>query len=496
MSSVITLLKSRSATLLVGLTVLAAATCASTHAQSPSPVTATVPTSTAPTAPVVVPAPVNDARAHALPVPTGGSWAWGRTTQSTVGWNDPRSSCAGEPDGTVWYRVGDPPSRELVLRLVAHGYLDAALVAYRFVNGKLRSVGCDYTGSGGVATIGFHAHRGDLVMVAQLGWRHPGRFRLLTLVPQPAEQPPGHPIHVGVSSTVERYLDAEDIWNVALEAGTTYRLRFASKDDRAVVVSPVTHQEVSSFYGNGYHLFTPGPSGGGRYLVYVTAGYYDGPSAYSFRIERAGLDDTGPGRLLPATGWVPGALDPRGIDLTDVYRFKLSQRSDILLALGRPRPKGVSLLLMSDNGKTIALGSAIRRPLRAGSYAVSVSARAGSPAVAYKLALRAHQASHLTASSKTATKGTPVLLVGILGRPAGGHATLEIDRLDPVQGWVYARDYDLRVRPGRIAMLSWLPAQVGRYRARITPGRAGADTSSSMSSTHVRQTRYRRAASA
>ena len=302
----------------------------------------------------------------------------------------------------------------------------------------------------------------------------PGRFRLLTLVPQPAEQPPGQPLQSGVRSTVERFLDSEDIWNVDLQAGVTYRLRFQSNGDRAVMVSPATDKVVDSLYGSGYHLFTPGPSGGGRYLIYVTAGYRDGPHRYTYRVESAGLDDTGPGRLLHAGTWLAGQLDPRGIDVDDIYHFELSTRSDILLALARPRSKGVQLLLMRDDGKDIAQGQALRRMLPAGSYAVSVFASPASPAVRYRLALRVHEVSRLFVSSKTVVDGTPVTIVTSVGRPPGRYVTLEIDRLDPVQGWVYARAYELPVLLGRTASLTWLPSQVGRYRARITrPSRSG-----------------------
>jgi hypothetical protein len=465
---------SRVGILFFAFAVLAAVLSTPSHAASPTPVPVPVPPSAPAPAPMVVPAPVNDSRGRALPLPPGGSSTWGRTTESTVGWNDPRASCAGELAGTVWYRVDSTPSTDLVLRLVAHGPLDAVVAAYRFIHGKFQSVACDAINDDGVATIGYRAHRGDLVLVGQSTVSKPGRFRLLTLVPQPAEQPPGQPLQSGVRSTVERFLDSEDIWNVDLQAGATYRLRFQSNGDRAVMVSPVTDKVVDSLYGSGYHLFTPGPSGGGRYLIYITAGYRDGSHRYTYRVESAGLDDTGPGRLLHAGTWFAGQLDPRGIDVDDIYHFELSTRSDILLALGRPRSKGVQLLLMRDDGKDIAQGQALRRMLPAGSYAVSVFASPASPAVRYRLALRVHEVSRLFVSAKTVVNGTPVTIVTSVGRPPGRYVTLEIDRLDPVQGWVYAGAYELPVLLGRTASLTWLPSQVGRYRARITrPSRSG-----------------------
>jgi hypothetical protein len=361
-----------------------------------------------------------------------------------------------------------------VLRLAAGGQVDAVLAAYRYVHGKLRSISCGRTGSNGVAIIGLQAHRDDLVLVGQLDGSKPGRFTLTGLVPDPVEKPPGQALDGGVRSTVEAYLDSQDIWNVRLQAGTTYRLRLLSNGVHAEMVSPVTGDNVSSLYGNDYDLFTPGPSGGGRYLIYVSPPYFEGPAPYSLRVAPAGLDDTGPGRLLPSGRIVAGMLDPRGIDVVDLYRFELPSRSDILLALGRPRPKKVQLVLRSDDGHTIASGQAFRLKLPAGDYAVSVQADPGAPAVRYRIALRVHEVSRLSVDTKTVQLGFPVVVTGRIGRPTGRQSTLQIDRLDPIQGWVYYRSYELPVGAGRISSIIWQPPGVGYYRLRVTsPSRSG-----------------------
>jgi hypothetical protein len=373
----------------------------------------------------------------------------------------------------VWYRVGEPPPHELVLRLGAKGQLNAVVGAFRFVHGRMKALSCGRTGDDGFATIGFHAHRDDLVLVGQLDGSQPGRFTLTGLVPDPVETAPGQPLHGGVRSTVDLYLDSQDIWNVELRSGATYRLRLLGKGVRAEMVSPVTGETVSYLNGNDYDLFTPGPSGGGRYVIYVRAPYYEGRTVYSVRVAPAGLDDTGPGRPIP-NGVVSGMLDPRGIDVVDLYRFDLPSRSDILLALGRPRPKSVQLVLRRDDGHSIASGQAFRLKLPAGGYAVSVQAPPGTAAVHYRLVLRVHEVSRLSVDTKTAVIGVPVIVTGWIGRPAGAHSTLQIDRYDPVEGWVYLRTYELPVGAGRISSLIWQPPGAGWFRLRVTrPSRSG-----------------------
>jgi hypothetical protein len=94
--------------------------------------------------------------------------------------------------------------------------------------------------------------------------------------------------------------------------------------------------------------------------------------------------------------------------------------------------------------------------------------------VHYRIVLRVHEVSRLTVDTKTVQLGFPVVVTGRIGRPAGREATLQIDRLDPIQGWVYYRSYELPVGPGRISSTIWQPPGVGYFRFRVTrPSRSG-----------------------
>jgi hypothetical protein len=423
-------------------------------------------------------APPNNAQQNALPLPAAHGAAAGETTGATVDETDPRRPCGHSVAATLWYRLGSPPHRAVVLRLVALGQLDAVVAVYRPREGQLVALACSTSGDDGVATISFAGRSGDLVLVGQLIESRPGRFKVRTLVPQPPERAPGRPLHGTVRSTVERYLDEDDLWHVSLQAGTVYRFSLITSDDHCVyatIYSTVTKREVLSLSCDDYGLFTPGPSGGGRYLLRVTSGSSEGPVLYRLQVARAGPDDTAPGIELRRGVWTAAQLDPSGIDDIDLYRFRLERRSDVLLALARPRPSQLSLLLLTSEGLKVARGQAIRRSLRAGGYFVAVQGEAGERAAVYRLVLRVQEVSLLSVKgSRTPTLGQPVAFAVRVGSPAGRFATLQVDRFDPLEGWLFFRLYRLRVAHDNTALLAWSPPSVGRFRARITqPARSG-----------------------
>jgi len=228
---------------------------------------------------------------------------------------------------------------------------------------------------------------------------------------------------------------------------------------------------------NGSTSFTPGPDGGGRYLLLVGISYASGLAPYRLQVSRAQADDTAPGLALPVGVWRQGRLTPSATDQLDMYRFVLAVQSDVIIQLGRPWPKGVALLLLRDMGKSVAAGKAIRRSLAPGTYYVVVSAPTGSRAQDYRLLLREREVSTLSVEGVQqgiALLGSPLTLSAHIGAPAGRVATLQVDRFDPLDGWLFLRGYSLPVGAGDEASLAWTPQHVGRYRARITaPSRSG-----------------------
>lgn len=209
----------------------------------------------------------------------------------------------------------------------------------------------------------------------------------------------------------------------------------------------------------------------------VGIAYSSGRVPYRIEVSRAQPDDTAPGLALPVGVWHSGRLHPSQADQLDMYRFVLADRSDVTLRLARPWPHNASLQLLRDSGKSLDRGRAIRRPLAPGTYYVIVSAPTGGHMVGYRLMLRKHGVSTLSIpelQKRHVALGIPLTLSAVIGRPTGHVATVEIDRLDPLQGWLFLRDVGMRVALDASASVTWTPSSVGIYRVRVTaPSRSG-----------------------
>jgi hypothetical protein len=420
--------------------------------------------------------PGNDVQATPIALDATSTALTGTTTGATTSKTDPTSVCGDPVAATLWYTLTNVPARNVVLRLVAHGF-DGVIAVYRTQGAKSTSVDCEEVDDTGVATMGFAARPGDLVLVGQRSSAQTGTFDLLALVPSSPEPFPGRRLGAVAHASVERYLNETDLWHVGLVAGTTYRISFVSKTDELRLRMyrpggpPADAREVLNLHSSGSASFTPGPDGGGRYTLLVDVRYVDGKQAYRLQVTRAQRDDTAPGLPLAVGVWRAGRLAPSAVDQLDMYRFVLATPSDVIVRLGRPWPRDVSLLLLRDTGKSVAAGRAVRRPLKPGTYFVVVRAPTGSRATPYRLLLRERGISTLTATGvaqRHIELGKPVRWESVIGKPAGRIATLEIDRLDPLEGWLFMHSYSLRVGDGNLAALTWEPAHVGTYRARIT----------------------------
>jgi hypothetical protein len=421
--------------------------------------------------------PGNDPRAAATPLSASKSATSASTVDATRADTDPAEACGNDLGSTVWYRLTDVPTRTTVLRLSARPPLDAVLAVYRLHDERLTQVDCDETGDPGAATVGFQAREGDLVLVAQTADSAPGSFVLRALVPQPTEHPPGRALHRVGTGILEQYLNQDDLWHTGLRPGATYTMSLVVRGDgcpRVTVYRASGRNRASpaaEIRCDRAVSFTPGPDGGGRYLFAAHLSYASGRVPYRLQVVRAQRDDTAPGLPLAAGTWQEGRLSPSNADPLDMYRFVLPRRSDVLLALHRPRPRNVSLLLVREDGKRLAAGQAIRRSVPRGTYFVVVSAPVGSPAANYRLALRTHEVSRLVANDVRvlqAPLGTAVLFGATIGAPAGRTAALQIDRFDPLEGWLFVRRFSLPVSPDATISLTWHPPQLGQFRARIT----------------------------
>lgn len=424
------------------------------------------------------PPPPNDAVATPAALDGTQSSLSGTTDGATLAKTDPAAACDEQLAATVWYSLTNVPARNVVLRLTAQDALDAVIDVYHLRNGRLSSVNCAETEDNGVATIGVTARNGDLVLVGQTTGSASGAFTLQALVPEVPEALPGRELRGVARSSVEELLDESDLWNVHLFPGTTYRISLVATTAGACPTvklfqpggPPSDARELLYLRCNSATSFTPGPEGGGRYLLLVELAYGDGRIPYRLQVARAEPDDTAPGLKLRAGVWRRGRLAPMTIDQLDMYRFSVAARSDVTLQLASAQPSKVSLLLLRDTGSSLASGRAIRRPLAPGVYYVVVSAPAGTPSVAYRLRLRERGVSTLTAHGLDRGHvpfGTELAFSAVIGKPAGRAAVLEIDRFDPLHGWLYVRTFRVAVSVGATASFAWRPPHVGAYRVRV-----------------------------
>ena len=432
----------------------------------------------APGVAAAAPAPPNDPVTTPTALDGTQSSLSGTTDGATLTKTDPASACDEQLAATVWYSLTNVPARDVVLRLTSQDDLDAVVVVYRVQNGRLRALECAETGDAGVATLGAAARTGDLVLVAQTAGSAPGAFTLQALVPEPPEALPGRPLRGVARSSVEPLLDETDLWHVDLRAGTTYRLSLVSDVPGACPSvrlygpggPPSDARELLFLRCNSATSFTPGPDGGGRYLLLVGIAYGEGRVSYRLQVARAGADDTAPGLKLPVGVWRSGRLAPMATDQLDMYRFSIAARSDVSLQLARPLPPKVSLLLLRDTGSSLASGRAIRRQLAPGMYYVVVGAPAGTPATSYRLRLGERGISTLTVEGVDhghAPFGTELSFSALIGKPAGRVAVLQVDRFDPLHGWLYLRTFRVPVSAGATASFAWRPPHVGAYRVRV-----------------------------
>jgi hypothetical protein len=411
--------------------------------------------------------PANDSlrqatRLRRLPATIAGT-TFGATSDDA----DPGSCELG--GGTVWYALPRPRSDRLAVRLRARGELDASVAVVQRVRSRTSVAKCAATDRNGEAELLFAVERGAsyTVVVGEQEGSPPGAFELDLLASRPPERAPGRPLPGGrASSTLNGLTDVNDVWSVALRPGRTYRIALTST---GCPVLGLTGQAgvVRTLACAGYTTFTPGPDGGGRYLLELQTPLTTRTISYRVRVVPALPDDVGVGVELANLATARGRLDPLGVDLVDLYHFDVAERSDVRLRLATPAR--YTVLLLTDQGRRVAASAdEIRRRLERGRYVVAVGSAVGWKASRYALSLvvRTLTATTLSADAAEVTPGTAVSFTAGTAPPAdGGWIELEIDRFDPLTGWQFSRL--LRVR-APAATVRWTPPDRGRWRARAS----------------------------
>jgi hypothetical protein len=410
--------------------------------------------------------PDNDERGEATPLRRLPATVRGTTLGATT---DSYTHCRASGGG-VWYRLKGPATGRVLVQL-STGERDGVIAAFRRFRNDIDDISCAGTDRNGKAVLGFATKPGAdyLILVGDKFGSGPGEF-VLTLRPGEApERLPGRALpRRGVHDSVHGLSDVNDIWSVRLHRGTTYRISFSSSPCASASLRRTTEALVR-LGCRGYTTFTPGPDGGGRYVLEVRAFENPHRQAYRLRVVAAAADDVGVGLELLPDSTVRGRLSPSGIDVVDVYHFDVDRLSEVRLGLARGAGRPFSLLLFTDSGDRIAVDDdRIRHRLNRGRYVVAVQGEAGSLAGRYRLTLRLRDVTTTAVlitgkRSAEVAPGTSVSLECLVSpAPAGGRVELQIDRFDTLTGWHFHRI----VRVGAGASVSWQPPAAGRWRVR------------------------------
>jgi hypothetical protein len=103
----------------------------------------------------------------------------------------------------------------------------------------------------------------------------------------------------------------------------------------------------------GYFAYTPGPGAGGRHTLLVTAtDERPGRQRYHLQAALEGPDDMSPGLPLANLQTRTGTLSATRIDVVDLYRFCVENRSEVVLTL-RAFPAS-RLVLLNENGRVLS----------------------------------------------------------------------------------------------------------------------------------------------
>lgn len=431
--------------------------------------------------------PPNDNRANATRLGEPPVTVSGNTTGATAEAADPSTYC-GRTDGTLWYRLSGAASGRLVLRMTAAGDLDANVAVFRVVRSRLALQTCAPTNDKGRAALTFNVVEDAtyLIEIGRLRDSADDKFTFKLFRAEPSSRPPGKPLPArGVSSSVDPLVDFDDAYSVRLQPGIPYRFNLAPGRKGCVGVAlypPGTRsfseaRPVHSLHCGGYFTLTPGPGGGGRYTLLVTAnGTRPGVQRYHLAAGAAGPDDTAPGLTLGNLSTRRGSLNARGLDVVDLYRFDIATRSDVTLRLREPGSASFDLLLIGETGRRLGCECGVSGPrqltkqLSPGHYFAVVRARAFTHG-SYGLSLLVRQitATQVTfggAGTGGASPGHPVSVTAHVTRATAGRVTIRIERFDPLMGWQFARRYRLRVSGSGTASATFVPRTVGRWRAR------------------------------
>jgi hypothetical protein len=428
------------------------------------------------------PPPPNDDRANASDLGTLPASVTGTTAGATVEPNEPGSDCT-QPGPSVWYRfTTDAKPSRLAVELNANGDLDAVVDLFIRQRSQNVPVSCDITDKNGDAALSLNpaASTTYLVRVAERNNSVSGSFQLKVFALPPIARPPGTPLAAGgASGTLLRVLNTTAAYSAQLTAGTPYRVNLVSRIQgcmQLAIFAPGTTSfdggsPVTGPHCQGYRLFTPRQSGVYSFVVSASS-ETQGPQPYHLQIAPATIAETAPGVFIDNNERVHAVLRGNRVDDLRLYRFDVTNRSNLLLSLQTGSSKPFDLELITKSGKEVecACGSqgpqSITRVTRPGRYFAVVRARDFSSG-RFTLLRRSRAITSTTIRINHSryvqvSPGTSVSIGVNVSPSVSGRASIEIDRFDPLAGWQFYRQQTVTVSNGS-ATLPFTPPSVGPW---------------------------------
>jgi hypothetical protein len=429
-------------------------------------------------------APSNDNRADAISLRSLPQDVAGTTVGATTELNEPASGCAATA-GSVWYTLsfGSVPPDRIGVKLVANGDLDAAVDVYQQQRSQLLQVACRATDENGRTALAFTPSPGAtyLIRVAQLSDSDAGTFSLRAFALSAPPHPPGLRLGVrGVSGALDGTLDTAAAYSMHLTAGTIYKINLVKPSHgcmRLSIFAPGTSSfgatPLAGLSCAGYRLFTPRLSGRWSFLISADPNN-PGSQLYALHVRPASQDETTPGIFLPNFAHMKSFLRGNVIDDVRLFRFDVTQRSDLELFLQAAFDAPFDLKLLDDRGHYIQCNcgstgeETIRRQVPPGRYFAVVQAEdfGWGPFTLYR---QSRLITHVTVAIDgthyaQVRPGTSLQITANVTPAVDGPVTIEVDSFDPVQGWQFYRYYHVHAVHG-VAQMPFTAPHLGRWRA-------------------------------
>jgi hypothetical protein len=431
--------------------------------------------------------PPNDNRNDATAIGPLPQTVRGTTVGASTEPREPGSSCD-SAGGSVWYSLavgGSPPPR-IGLKLAANDPLDAVLDV--FVRARSRSipVSCDTTDRAGRAAIAFapSANTTYLIRVSLQPDSDPGTFSLNAFALPPEPRPPGPLLGPrGADGLLDGTLATEAAYSMQLTAGTTYKINLVKRTEGCMalrIFPPGTGSFDAAALGGlscaGYRLYTPRLSGRFSFLI-VAARSNRGSQPYGLHVAPATSREMVPGIFLPNLSHYKGFLRGNVIDDVRLFRFDVTQRSDLTLFLLAASDAPFDLKLLNDQGRYIQCNcgsvgqETIRRQTPPGRYYAVVQAHDfgwGPFTIFRQSRLITHVNVRFDGTRyEQVPPGATTHLIANVTPAVDGPVTFQVQFFDPVERWQFYRAIHGQAVNG-VASIPFLPPHVGRWRAFVS----------------------------